>query len=112
VNYTWSKSIDNATTSGGGFEYYQIDNFNLRLNRARSDFDRPHVLTALGPYTLPVAVMSARSRGAVMVCIGSAPNKPPDSPRLPPARLAIRDATHFEGPVYSIPMSLFRSVSG
>jgi hypothetical protein len=53
VNYTWSKSIDNGTTAGGGFEYYQIDNFNLRLNRARSDFDRTHMLTGSTTYTLP-----------------------------------------------------------
>lgn len=52
VNYTWSKSIDNGTTSGGGFEYYQIDNFNLRLNRGRSDFDRAHVFMASGTYAL------------------------------------------------------------
>jgi len=54
INYTWSKSIDNATTAGAGYEYYQIDNFNLRLNRARSDFDRPHVLTGSGTYTIPM----------------------------------------------------------
>jgi len=53
VNYTWSKVIDNVTTSGYSFDYI-IDNFNLRLNRARSDFDRSHVFTAAGTYTLPV----------------------------------------------------------
>ena len=54
VNYTWSKSIDNGANEGGGFGYYQIDNFNLRLNRARSNFDHPHVLMGSGTYTLPV----------------------------------------------------------
>src|SRR5438034_87336 len=31
-----------------------IDNFNLRLNRARSDADRPHVFNSSVIYTLPV----------------------------------------------------------
>jgi hypothetical protein len=48
VNYTWSKSIDLGPIASN-----QIDNFNLRLNRARSDFDRPHVVTAAGTYALP-----------------------------------------------------------
>jgi hypothetical protein len=52
INYTWSKSIDNGANEGGGFGYYQID-FNPRLNRARSNFDRPHVLRGSGTYTLP-----------------------------------------------------------
>src|SRR5262249_12393523 len=59
LNYTWSKSIDNMTTSGTALDY-QIDNFNLRLNRARSDFDRPHVLSASGTYAVP----TGRSRRA------------------------------------------------
>jgi hypothetical protein len=54
VNYTLSKSIDNGANEGGGFGYYQIDNFNLRLNRARSNFDHPHVLLGSGTYTIPV----------------------------------------------------------
>ena len=54
MNYTWSKSIDNGTNEGGGFAYYQIDSFNLRLNRARSNFDRAHVIMGSGTYTLPV----------------------------------------------------------
>ncbi len=53
VHYTWSKSIDNGANEGGGFGYYQIDNFNLRLNRARSNFDHPHVLMGSGTYTIP-----------------------------------------------------------
>ena len=54
VNYTWSKSIDNGANEGGGFGYYQIDNFNLRLNRARSNFDHPHVLLGSGTYLIPL----------------------------------------------------------
>jgi Carboxypeptidase regulatory-like domain/TonB dependent receptor len=54
ANYTWSKSIDNGANEGGGFGYYQIDNFNLRLNRARSDFDRSHVFTVAGTYSSPL----------------------------------------------------------
>jgi hypothetical protein len=54
VNYTWSKSIDNGANEGGGFGYYQIDNFNLRLDRARSNFDHPHVIMSSATYTIPV----------------------------------------------------------
>ena len=61
VNYTWSKSIDlGAITSN------QIDNFNLRLNRARSDFDRPQVLTAAATYALPR--VKARPADANLPC--------------------------------------------
>jgi len=64
ISYTWSKSIDNGTTSGGGLEYYQIDNFNLRLNRALSDFDRPHVLIGSGTWRLPIGRGRRRHLGA------------------------------------------------
>jgi hypothetical protein len=53
VNYTWSKTID-TISSDGGFADFPIDSFNVRLNRARSDGDRPHVFTGLGAYTLPI----------------------------------------------------------
>ncbi|HET8549282.1 MAG TPA: carboxypeptidase-like regulatory domain-containing protein [Bryobacteraceae bacterium] len=53
ANYTWSKNIDNISVDGNGFTT-PIDNRNLRLNRARSDSDRPHSFNATGIYTLPV----------------------------------------------------------
>ena len=31
-----------------------MDNYNLNLNKGRSDFDRPHVFNAYGTYTLPI----------------------------------------------------------
>jgi hypothetical protein len=53
ANYTYSKSMDNVTAEGNGFTN-PIDNFNLGLNRARADFDRPHVFSSSGIYTLPI----------------------------------------------------------
>jgi len=56
--YTYSKSIDNASqfgtgASNGGYGG-AIAARNLRLERARSDFDRGHVFTAIFNYVLPV----------------------------------------------------------
>ncbi|HYK87434.1 MAG TPA: TonB-dependent receptor, partial [Acidobacteriota bacterium] len=53
INYTYSKSMDNISVDGVGFTS-PIDNFNVRLNRGRSDFDIPHVLNSTLTYTLPV----------------------------------------------------------
>ncbi|HXJ41202.1 MAG TPA: TonB-dependent receptor [Bryobacteraceae bacterium] len=52
ANYTWSKSMDNISAEGNGFTT-PIDSYNLRLNRARSDFDRPHSLNISAFYTVP-----------------------------------------------------------
>jgi hypothetical protein len=52
ANYTWSKSLDNISAEGNGFTT-PIDNFNLSLNRARSDFDRPHSFNLSAFYTVP-----------------------------------------------------------
>ncbi len=52
ANYTWSKSIDNISAEGNGFTT-PIDNFNLSLNKARSDFDRPHSFNATAIYAIP-----------------------------------------------------------
>jgi hypothetical protein len=59
LNYTWSKSIDTISSEGEAFDSLNpanvpIDSFNIRLNRARSDADRPHVLTALAVWSLPL----------------------------------------------------------
>ena len=57
LNYSYSKSIDYAsqlaTSSTGGFAQ-ALDPRNLRLERARSDFDRGHVVTAVFSQQLPV----------------------------------------------------------
>ena len=56
LNYSFSKSIDDASQangqSNGGFAG-ALDSRNLRLERARSDFDRRHVVTAIASYNLP-----------------------------------------------------------
>jgi Carboxypeptidase regulatory-like domain len=52
-NYTWAKSMDNSSVEGNGFAS-PIDSFNLRLSRARSDFDRPHSFNGTFAYILPV----------------------------------------------------------
>jgi hypothetical protein len=52
ANYTWSKSIDNGSGEGGSYGSV-LDNYNLRLNRGRSDFDRTHVLKGTATYALP-----------------------------------------------------------
>ena len=56
ANYSFSKSIDDASQangqSEGGFPQ-ALDSRNLRLDRGRSDWDRRHVFTAVGNYSLP-----------------------------------------------------------
>ncbi len=56
VNYSYSKTIDDASQangqSEGGFPQ-ALDSRNLRLDRARSDWDRRHVFTTVGNYNLP-----------------------------------------------------------
>ena len=56
ANYSFSKSIDDASQangqSEGGFPQ-ALDSRNLRLDRGRSDWDRRHVFTAVGNYNLP-----------------------------------------------------------
>ncbi len=53
ANYTFSKSMDNISVDGNGFTS-PIDNFNVRLNRARGDLDIPHAFNVSLAYTLPV----------------------------------------------------------
>lgn len=52
VNYTFSKSIDNSSVDGNGFNA-PVDNYNYVNNRGRADFDRPHSFNFTGSYTLP-----------------------------------------------------------
>ncbi len=53
LNYTWSKTIDNASVDGSGFTS-PVDNFNFRLNRGLSNIDRPHTLNWTASYFLPI----------------------------------------------------------
>ena len=53
TNFTWAKSIDNISAEGNGFST-PIDNYNLKLNRALSDYDRPFSFNATAVYTLPI----------------------------------------------------------
>src|SRR6185369_3241920 len=57
LNYIFSKSIDNASqltgSSTGGFAG-ALDARNLKLERARSDWDRGHVFNARFSYQVPV----------------------------------------------------------
>lgn len=52
TNYTFSKSMDNISVDGNGFTS-PIDNYNLGLNRALSDADRPHSFNYSVIYSLP-----------------------------------------------------------
>jgi hypothetical protein len=53
ANYTFSKSIDNASYSYVGGNDGGPDPLNLRVNRAVSDFDAPHRLVVSGVWELP-----------------------------------------------------------
>jgi hypothetical protein len=53
ANYTLSKSMDNVSLEGNGYTA-PIDSYNLALNRARSDVDRPHSFNMALIYALPV----------------------------------------------------------
>lgn len=52
ANYTFSKSMDNISAEGNAPT--SIDNFNVRLNRARGDYDIPHAFNSSFIYTLPI----------------------------------------------------------
>lgn len=52
ANYTWSKSIDNASAEGNGYTA-PFDSYNLLLNRGRSDWDRPHSFNSSVTYIIP-----------------------------------------------------------
>ncbi len=53
ANYTFSKGLDNTSAEGNGYTA-PIDSSNLRLNRARTDFDRPHSFNSSVTYVVPV----------------------------------------------------------
>lgn len=53
LNYTYSHSLDNVTAEGNGFTT-PIDSYNLKLNKARGDFDKPHSFNAQFTFTPPI----------------------------------------------------------
>ena len=53
VNYTWAKTIDNASVDGSG-NTGPLDNYNMTLMRSLSDADRPHTFNWAASYTLPI----------------------------------------------------------
>ncbi len=53
ANYTYSKSLDNISAEGNGYTA-PIDSYNLKLNKAVSDFNHPHSFNATALYTLPI----------------------------------------------------------
>ena len=53
ANYTWSKAEDNSSQEGNGVTP-TLDDFNLGLNKARSDYDHTHVFNFNSLYTLPI----------------------------------------------------------
>jgi len=53
INYTWSKTIDNASADGSG-NTGPLDNYNFALMRSRSDIDRPHTFNWSASYILPI----------------------------------------------------------
>jgi len=76
VNYSFSKSIDDASqvtgSSDGGFAGAQ-DSRNLKSERGRSDWDRGHVFTAAFSWPLPVGrgkALLGRGKGLANTLLG------------------------------------------
>jgi hypothetical protein len=61
VLYTFSKSIDNASTFGGAGNVVAQDDSNLAAERALSSFDRRHQLSLNGMYSSPVTGTRTRN---------------------------------------------------
>ncbi len=59
--YTFSKSIDNASTFGGAGNVVAQDDANLAAERALSSFDRRHTLNLNGMYSSPVTGTRTRN---------------------------------------------------
>ncbi len=67
VVYTYSKSMDNASEEGPGFQSNQTDPGSPRLEYGPSDFDVRHRFNALGTWTLP----SPRGNGLMKNLLGN-----------------------------------------
>jgi hypothetical protein len=61
VLYTYSKSIDNASTFGGAGNVVAQDDSNLAAERALSSFDRRHQLSLNSMYSSPVTATRTRN---------------------------------------------------
>ncbi len=75
VHYTWSAFIDTASEifnpSSGEVAVAQ-DSFNIRADRGRSAYDRPHRLTANVVYELPIF---REQKGFGRSCVGRLANQ-------------------------------------
>ncbi|MGH7868509.1 MAG: hypothetical protein ACREP9_13010, partial [Candidatus Dormibacteraceae bacterium] len=52
-NYTWSKTLDENTSSSLAFNGSIPDPFNIHFNRGKSDLNFTHIWTSYGVYDLP-----------------------------------------------------------
>lgn len=50
ISYTFSAAIDDGSDATG---FFPVDERNLRLDRARADFDQPHLMSGSAIYALP-----------------------------------------------------------
>ena len=64
VNYTWSKSIDDASSTVNNFYFSPQNPRDLKTERGRSNFDRRHVFNASWAWELPVGKGKAWWGGA------------------------------------------------
>ena len=65
-NYTWSKSLDENSSSSLAFNGSVPDPFNLRFNRGKSDLNFTHIWTSYGVYELPaLKKANALTRGVL-----------------------------------------------
>lgn len=60
TSYTFGAAIDDVSDATG---IYPVDERNLRLDRGRSDYDQPHVLTGSAIYALPFGGKNRLLRG-------------------------------------------------
>jgi hypothetical protein len=93
VSYTYGHSIDSASDR---YESTFVDAYDLRANRASSDFDQRHLLNVTYVYQLPLFRVPEKFRAAVN-CIGKDPEKP---------------CTSVGGPTYRGPAKLTRIMLG
>ena len=65
-NYTWSKSLDENSSSSLAFNGSVPDPFNLHFNRGKSDLNFTHIWTSYGVYELPaLKKANALTRGVM-----------------------------------------------
>jgi len=54
ANYVWSKTLSNTESSFVGDNPGPLDYYNLKLEKAPTSYDRPHMFKAYGQWNLPV----------------------------------------------------------